>query len=193
MKTIMKTTIMLLTVSASALLVGCKKESIDETITVIPPTPIPVARVLGDWELYKAEKNVLITDVIIDSNGQPSAVNSIAWGDVTSPMSNEITYKFNDNHTFQEFYAGVQTGQGNWEEVASKPDEFTMVYDVTPDFALEDTFMVKIHCDNTMSVQVRMVPPAGNIGLDNEVWTYISYYRTPETLQCDDLIDYQVD
>lgn len=191
MKTFLKTTTMLLALSATALLVGCKKENVDETITVIPQPAS--AKVLGDWELYKAEKNVLISDLIIDSNGQPSVVNSIAWGDDTSPMSNEITYKFNDNHTFQEFYAGVQTGQGNWEEVTSKPDEFTMVYDVTPGFALEDTFMVKIYCDNTMSVQVRIDPPAGDHGLHNEVWTYIGYYRTPETLQCDDQIDYQVD
>jgi hypothetical protein len=170
-----------------ALLGSCKKENMDETIIVIPPTP-EALKIEGEWEVYKTESQELILGVV-----NQELIQTMEWRDMTSPSPEDNTLKFFSNKTFSDFYAGVFVRDGNWDVVSGNEDEFTFSFNAMPWSALQDTYTVKLHCDNTMSVQYRVEPPAGNHDFQNAEWYVVVYFRRPGTTPCDNLIDYYVE
>jgi hypothetical protein len=180
---------MFLALTTVVLLASCKKENIDEVVTVIPPAPV-AEKIEGDWVLYKREKQALVS--VFD--GQ-QIVWSMAWGDYTSSMASEFTMSFFSDMTYEEYYANVLVNSGNWDSVPSNPDEFTF-WSPEPTNAwspLQDIYTVQFWCDSTMSIKFRVEPPAGNHPFQNEEWYEVLYYKRQGTTQCDGLVDYFVD
>ena len=186
MKNLMSIKSMLFALSTVALLASCKKENVDETITVIPPTPA-AAKIEGNWEVYKIEKQELVSDFI---GGQ--IVWSMEWVDQTPSSAEEITMTFDGDKTFQEFYAEVPVRNGNWEAVEDNPNQFTFTFNEGGWSPLQDIYTLQLACDNTMSVKYRVEPPAGNHNFQNEEWYVTYYFKTPGTVPCDSLVDYNV-
>jgi hypothetical protein len=186
MKNLMSIKSMLFALSTVALLASCKKENVDETITVIPPTPA-AAKIEGNWEVYKIEKQELVSDLI---GGQ--IVWSMGWVDQTPLSAEESTMTFDGDKTFQQFYAEVPVGNGNWEAAADNPYQFTVTFNAGGWSPLQDIYTLQLACDNTMSVKYRVEPPAGNHNFQNEEWYVTCYFKTPGTVPCDSLVDYNV-
>lgn len=184
-KLIMLKTI-LLSLSLTLILSGCKKEAKDETVTIVP-TPPAAPKVIGEWEVYKIEKIELVT---LFENGQ--LVNSMEWYDQTPLFPEDFNLNFHENKTFQEFYAGVLVNGGGWNVVANNEKEYSFYFDNSPWSALQETYITHFYCDNTMSVKYRVPPPAGNHGFQDAEWYVVYYYKRPGTLPCDDLVDYYV-
>ena len=148
--------------------------------------PIP-AMVLGEWETYKLERQELHLE---SANGE--LIQSIKWYDQTSQFATESTLAFTEDNTFKNFYANVTTGEGTWNTIDDKTFNFTFNNPLSNWSALEDSYTVNFYCNNSMSIQYRIVPPAGNHNFQNTDWYIIQYYRTPGTSQCDDSINYKV-
>jgi hypothetical protein len=179
---------MLFAASTVALLASCKKENVDETITVIPPTPA-AAKIEGNWELYRVERQELVSEFI---GGE--IVLSMRWINDTPSSAADLTMTFDGDKTFEDFYAEVPSENGNWEAVAGNPNLFTVTYneDGGPSSHLQDTYTFQLACDNTMSMKYRVDPPVGNHPFQNEEWYITLYFKTPGTVPCDSLVDYNV-
>ena len=187
MKNLASKKILLITLGMATVFTSCRKEVIDETITVVPPqTESP--KIIGDWESYKWEKQDLVLEDIDIVSGQ--LIHSMQW---TAQPMNDNQLIFSDDHTFDELYAGVNSREGNWEVVSNNPYEFTFTFSSTPWSNLQTVYSAKMHCDNTMSIKYRVAPPAGNHEFQNAEWYHVVYYRKNGTTQCDDLVDYYVD
>jgi hypothetical protein len=161
-------------------LFSCESEDSNEQ-------PLP-AKVLGEWETYKVEKQ----ELHLEGFNGVQAIHSIKWYDQTSQFSTESTLEFNEDSTFKNFYANVTTGEGTWNIIDDQTFNFTFNDPLRNWSDLENSYTVNFYCDNTMSIQYRITPPAGNHDFQDADWHIIQYYRTPGTLQCDDSIDYKV-
>lgn len=144
------------------------------------------SQIIGDWELYRAEKHDLHMEF---DDGQ--LVTSMKWIDVTSTRASEMTLEFDDDNTFENYYAGVKTHEGTWGKINDKTFDFTFSENAWSD--MTNTYTVNVHCNNTISIKYRVNPPAGNHKYHDDEWYYIQYYRTPGTSECDDWIDYYVE
>ena len=194
MKNIVRNSFALICLSALLFLASCEKENIDITNTVTPESTSS-AKILGEWEMYKVEKHELMLDSI--TLDPPQAFSSMVWFDQTSSMVNETTMDFNDDNTFQNFYADVLVFVGNWSEVNESEFTLTFVPEESPAGSewsdINTDYIVTVYCDNSMSIEYQIAPPAGNHEWHDADWHYIAYFRTPGTTQCDDLIDYYVE
>ncbi len=76
---------------------SCKEES--------KPLPKELAKIEGEWENYRVEKNELVG--VDYSNG--TAIFEKKWFDQTSQFSTRNTLEFNEDYTFTSLYAGVNT------------------------------------------------------------------------------------
>ncbi|MDB0054985.1 hypothetical protein OAJ52_02305 [Bacteroidia bacterium] len=173
------------------ILSSCKKENIDKTITVFPDQTASV-KLIGKWEAYKLEKHELQLDSIVGN--PPKAFSSMVWFDQTSSRVNEGTMEFNADYTFQNFYAEVLVYSGTWNQV--NDSTFTMNFDPNGTGEWSDIttdYILTKHCDNTISVDYLVAPPAGNHEHQDADWQIVTYFRTPGTVECDDLIDYYVE
>lgn len=186
MKKLINLKAILLSLSVALILSGCKKEAKDETVTIVP-TPIATPMVIGDWELYKSEKQELI---LSSQNGQ--IVQSMEWRDNTPPNPQHLTLTFFQDKTFQDFYQGVLVGQGQWEGVSNIETQYNFTFSSSSWSPLQETYTAQFYCDNTMSVKWRIAPPAGNHNFQDAEWYVVYYYKTPGSLPCDDLVDYYV-
>ena len=162
---------------AIIILCSCEK---DDTGNVIPAP----AKVLGEWEPYKIERQVLILDW-----NAGDLVQSIGWSDVT-PSSMNVSMKFNEDFSFNVFYDTVITSGGIWSK--TNDDNFSLTFNTNPFSDLQENYKINFYCDNTMSIQYLLEAPAGDHDFQNDDWYIIQYYRLPETLACDDLINYNV-
>ena len=157
-------------------LYSCEKED----------NPIPFsAKVLGEWETYKIERQDLFLDW--DAGG---FVQSVGWIDVTGQMTTELTLEFNEDYSFNALYANVITSGGIWSK--KNDDNFSLTFNSSQWSDLQEDYIVNFYCDNTMSIQYLVEAPAGNHDFQNDDWYVIQYYRLPETVKCDDLINYYV-
>ena len=84
-----------------------------ENSNLLNETPTPKARIIGEWEAYKVEKQELILG--FKANG--SLNQSIQWFDQTSKLSTESRLAFNEDYSFNDFYARVLIGKGIWNEI----------------------------------------------------------------------------
>ncbi len=188
MKKLIFTKTMLICLGSAIILASCQKENIDKTITVIP-NPTVSAKITGKWETYKLERQELIIDSIVGT--PPKAFTSMVWRDQTPSRITDGTMDFNDDYTFQHFYAEVLVYSGTWNEV--NDSTFTMTFDPNGNgewSKITTDYIVTKHCNNTMSVDYLVAPPAGNHEHHDDDWHIVTYFRTPGTFECDDLIDY---
>jgi hypothetical protein len=192
MKNLVIPKLVLFFLSVAVVLTACQKENIDITDTVTPD-PTASAKILGEWEVYKVEKEELVFEYDTDGN----LTWEYGWFDQTSSMANESTIEFSDDNTFTDFYAGVLVFVGNWSEV--NESEFTLTFDPDESPAgsewsdITTDYIVTVYCDNTMSVEYIIASPAGDNGMEAYDRHYTSYFRTPGTTECDDLINYHVE
>ena len=110
-------------------------------------TPIPKARIIGEWEAYKVEKQELILG--FKANG--SLNQSIQWFDQTSKLSTESRLAFNEDYSFNDFYARVLIGKGIWNEINKDMYIFTFNDPLNNWWNLDNTCTVNFYCDNTIS------------------------------------------
>ena len=184
MKNIVRNSIAFIYCSVFLILASCEKENLDET-TIDTSNQTASARIVGEWEAYKREAEELLWS--FDGVG---IVQSMGWIDLTSSFANEGTLEFYEDHTFISFYSGVQTHEGDWIE--ENDSTFSFTFDEYPWSDLTETYVVNFHCDNTMSINFRVEPPAGNHDFQDANWYEESYFRIPGTIECDDLTDYYV-
>ena len=157
---------------------SCEKEDSDNLISA-------PEKVIGEWEVYKFEKQELILDF---EDGE--MVQSMEWYDQTPSQEPEVSLTFNNDNTFETFYADVITGEGVWSEIDE--NSFSFTFNQNPWSSLESNYIVQFHCDNTMSIKHLVEPPAGNHDFQDSDWYVVRYYRAPESVECDDLINYYV-
>jgi hypothetical protein len=143
------------------------------------------AKVIGEWEVYKVEKQYLVLDFV---NGE--MVQSMEWYDLTPSAEPEPSLIFDNDNTFETSYAGVITGEGVWSEIDENSFSFTFNQNLWS--SLESNYIVQFDCDNTMSIKYLVEPPAGNHDFQDSDWYLVQYFRTPETVECDDLVNYYV-
>jgi hypothetical protein len=178
----MKKLLLLLLLIMAVAFMSCEKDDLNET-------PVLEARIIGEWETFKVEKQ----ELILDFNTDGSLNQSMQWYDQTSQFSTESTLEFNEDYFFNDFYAGVLVGEGIWNEINEDMLSFTFNNPLNNWSDLANTYTVNFYCDNTISIQYLIPPPAGNHEFQDSDWYVIQYYRTPGTSECDDLIQYQVD
>ncbi|MGB1037617.1 MAG: hypothetical protein ACPGYY_03145 [Bacteroidia bacterium] len=183
--------ILLLTLSSIVVVSSCQKENIDETITVIKDQDT-APRILGDWEAFKVEKHELVLDSLAGS--PPKAFHSMIWKDQTSVRTSDSKIKFNNDNTFQDFYAEVEVFDGTWDQL--NDSTYTMTFDSNGSGEWSDIntdYLIKVHCDNSISVQHLIAPPAGTHEYQDSNWQVITYFRTLGSMECDELIDFKVE
>lgn len=178
----------LLFLVGATVLSSCQKENIDKTITVVPEETTS-AKLTGEWEAYKVEKQELQLDSF---GGSPlRAFHSMVWADRTSSRADKTTMNFKDDNTFENFYEGVLFSEGTWKAV--NDSTFTMTFNPNEEWSdITTDYIVTKHCDNTISVGHLVAPPAGNHDYQNAEWNIINYFRTPGTTECSDFIDYKI-
>ena len=135
--------------------------------------------------MYKVEKQDLVLDFV---NGE--MVQSMEWYDLTPSAEPEPSLIFDNDNTFETSYAGVITGEGVWSEIDENSFSFTFNQNLWS--SLESNYIVQFDCDNTMSIKYLVEPPAGNHDFQDSDWYLVQYFRTPETVECDDLVNYYV-
>ena len=160
----------------SVLLFGCSKNN-------TPP------KIIGEWELYKFERQTLSLDSIDATT--LDLYQSVVWSDLTPSQEPEPSLKFNDDNTFEQFYAGVLTHEGIWTEIDENSFSFTFNQD--PWSILPSNYVVQFHCDNTISIEYLVEAPAGNHDFQDSDWYVIGYYRSPGSVECDAQIEYYVE
>jgi len=112
------------------------------------------------------------------------------WYDLTPSAEPEPSLIFDNDNTFETSYAGVITGVGVWSEIDENLFSFT--FNQNPWSSLESNYIVQFYCDNTMSIKYLVESPAGNHDFQDSDWYLVQYFRTPETVECDDLVNYYV-
>ena len=127
--------VILLSVFA-VLMFGCSKND-------TPP------KIIGEWEVYKFERQTLSLDSIDATTFD--LYQSMAWSDLTPSQEPEPSLRFNDDNTFEQFYAAVLTREGIWTEIDKNLFSFTFNQD--PWSSLQSNYIVQFHCDNTMSIE----------------------------------------
>ena len=135
--------------------------------------------------MYKVEKQDLVLDFV---NGE--MVQSMEWYDLTPSAEPEPSLIFDNDNTFETSYAGVIKGEGVWSEIDENSFSFTFNQNLWS--SLESNYIVQFDCDNTMSIKYLVEPPAGNHDFQDSDWYLVQYFRTPETVECDDLVNYYV-
>ena len=73
------------------------------------------------------------------------------WYDQTSQFSTESTIEFNEDYSFNDFYAGVLVAEGIWNEINDDMFSFTFNDPLHNWSDLVNTFTVNFYCDNTIS------------------------------------------
>ena len=158
---------------------SCEKEDTNDLTS-------PQAKVIGEWEVYKFEKQDLAQDFV---NGE--IVQSMEWNDLTPSAEPEPSLTFDSDNTFETNYEGVITGDGVWSEIDE--NSFSFTFNQNPWSILESNYIVQFHCDNTMSIKHLVEPPAGNHDFQDSDWYVVGYYRTPGSVECDAQIEYYVE
>ena len=142
------------------------------------------AKILGEWENYRVEKNEIVGTGFSDGN----AIFEKQWYNQTSQFSTRNTLTFNEDYTFTNFYAEVVVATGFWNKTNN--DTFSFTFNDHRWSEATETYIVNFHCDNTMSIEYLTPIPAGNHGFKD--FYSINYFRNPETNECNDLVDYYV-
>lgn len=188
MKNIANHKIVLFCLTLGVIFTACKKENLDETVTVLPE-PTPPAKIVEEWETYRLEKQELVLEGFVD--GEP--VFTMEWYDQTSPFSTENTLEFTDDNTFEQFYASVSVGSGEWTEDQTNENRFELTFVEGFSWSdLQEVYEVSFHCDHTMSVKYLVEPPAGDHEFQDEDWYVVQYFRVVGFDECDEEIDYYV-
>ncbi|MDB9960854.1 hypothetical protein OAD62_02035 [Oceanihabitans sp.] len=168
---------------------SCDTDDINETPTPEAETEVDdITRILGEWEMFKREKQDLTLD--FDAG---ELIQSVQWIDVTSSIATESILEFNEDYSFGDFYADVLVSDGIWNKVDDYTYSFTFNDPLRNWSEYTDTYAVNFYCDNTMSIQFLTPPPAGEHDFQDADWYIIQYYRSPGTRECADLIEYLVD
>ncbi len=136
-----------------------------------------VNQVVGEWQMYRTEN----LEAVIDQ------WTGTEWTYVDQWFKNvwedsEILITFNNDGTFTEFYATVETANGTWEKLEDGRYSYNYTLEVdNTNEVLVGTRLITVHCDNTFSVITE--------GDDRNV----AYYRTRNTTECSDLITYNLE
>lgn len=165
-------------------------DSTMDSDTAEPTPPDPIISPIGEWELYRLEKQELYFEGFNDDYSE--AIHSMKWYNQTSSRATESTIIFHEDNSIQNFYADVLVGEGTWTHTLDGTYSF-MFNDGANNWSdLTDTYTVNMHCSNTMSIQYLVPPPAGSHGFQEADWSIIAYHRMPGTYECDDSIGYKV-
>ena len=147
---------------------SCEQDDDVNTAQQVAP-----AKVLGTWELYRDEN----LESVIDEWTGTEWTTVDQWFQNTREDS-QIILEFKADGTFVDRYADVETANGIWKEM--EDGRFYFDYNNPSDNQLLRTF-ITIHCDNTYS----LVRDGDN--------RRIEYYRIIDTIECGDLITYNVE
>jgi hypothetical protein len=160
--------LVLLTVLAIAF-ISCDKDDINEI-----EQPNAEARVVGTWQLYKDEN----LESIIDEWTGTEWTYVDQWFQNTREDS-EIILEFREDNTFVSRYAEVETANGVWEALDDGRYSFEFAQDGNENNTARS--LVTMYCDNTYSVVIE--------GDDRR----IEYYKIIDTVECSELITYNVE
>jgi hypothetical protein len=162
--------LVLLTVLAIAF-ISCDKEDINEI-----QEPTAEARVVGTWQMYKDEN----LESIIDEWTGTDWTYVDQWFQNTREDS-DIILEFRADGTFVDRYADVETANGVWGVLDDGRYYFDYIQDGenTNEFLIQRRY-ITIYCDNTYALNID--------GNDRRV----EYYKIIDTVECSDLITYNV-
>lgn len=150
---------------------SCEKDSIDE------PEQELAAAVLGEWELYRDEN----LESIIDEWTGTEWTRKDMWYQNTRENS-RIIIEFRADGTFVDRYADVEVANGVWGLMDDGSYYFD--YDLDGDNtneSLKGRRMISIYCNNTYAIEIE--------GNDRAIY----YYRLIGTIECFELIEYNVE
>lgn len=128
-----------------------------------------INEILGEWKLYRTETlETVLLEWDVDNE---TWITGEEWYQTTFDW--EVFLVFNEDGTFESLYANVPTGEGTWE------DEGDGTYYL--EYADGRGYSINLWCENTQSQQAE----------DND--RVVEYYRKRDTVECTDLIDYNVE
>jgi hypothetical protein len=149
---------------------SCENDELNET----PPVTVE-AKVLGEWQLYRDEN----LETIIDEWTGTEWTTIDQWFQNTREDS-EIILEFKEDGTFIDRYADVPVRNGIWGELEDDRYYFDYVQEDNTNDQLTQRRYITFYCDNTYSIEIE--------GNDRAVY----YYRVIGTIECSDLINYNV-
>lgn len=154
---------------------SCEKD--DDNQVQVQQEEMAPAKVLGTWEMYRDEN----LESIIDQWTGTEWTYVDQWFQNTREDS-EIILEFKEDGTFLDRYADVVTANGIWAALEDGRYYFEYIQDGDIiNEALEGRRYLTIHCNNTYSIEIE-----GNS-------RRVEYYRIIDTVECGDLIDYNVE
>ncbi|WP_299886761.1 hypothetical protein [uncultured Lacinutrix sp.] len=152
---------------------SCEKEELNETQ---PQQELEKAKVIGEWEMYRDEN----LESMIDQWTGTEWTTVDVWFQNTREDS-QIILEFKADGTFVDRYADVEVANGVWEKLNDGRYAVNYIQDDNVNDALTQTRYITIYCDNTYSIEIE--------GNDRAVY----YYRIIDTIECSDLINYNVE
>ncbi len=136
--------------------------------TSCDPEP-EINEIVGEWELYR---NEVLEEVLVEWD-----VDNETWITADQWFQNTFDWQvfltFEEDGTFETFYADVPTGGGTWEKLDDTSYHL--------EYADGRKFDITLWCENSHAQQEE--------GNDRR----IEYYRKRNTTECTDLIDYYVE
>ncbi|WP_034058495.1 hypothetical protein [Lacinutrix jangbogonensis] len=156
---------------------NCEKDDDNQEQQVVQQEEIVPAKLLGTWEMYRDEN----LESIIDEWTGTEWTYVDQWFQNTREDSG-IILEFREDGTFISRYVDVEVANGVWTALDDGRYYFEYLQeDGSINDALTERRYVTIHCDNTYSIGIE--------GNDRR----IEYYRIMDTLECGDLITYNVE
>ena len=163
--------LLLLTVLAIAF-ISCDKEELNEI-----QEPTVEARVVGTWQMYRDEN----LESIIDEWTGTEWTYVDQWFQNTREDS-EIILEFRADGTFLDRYADVEVANGVWGLLSDGRYYFDYIQDGdNSNEALTQRRYITVYCDNTYALDIE--------GNDRRV----EYYKIIDTVECGELITYNVE
>jgi len=173
--------------------ISCDSDDLNETNAVQDENQedmIDISRILGEWESFAREKqDIYLVEITPDLEG----IYAMHWVDFTSPRNPEFTIDFYEDYSFGNFYADVLVSDGVWNKIDDDTYTFSFNDPIANWSDYTNTYYVNFYCDNTMSIEYLIPPPAGDNDFQETDFYEIVYFRTPESEECSDLIDFYVE
>lgn len=134
------------------------------------------AKVLGTWEMYRDEHK----ESVIDQWTGTEWTYVDQWFQTTREDSG-IILEFSEDNTFKDLYVDVEVANGTWGLTNDGRIYFDYIQGENINENLTQRRYLTLHCDNTYSIEVE--------GNDRAVY----YYRKIGTVECSDVINYNVE
>ncbi len=165
----MKKLILVLVVALSFM--SCEKDAYSQT-----EEETLEAKVLGTWELYRDEN----LETVLDEWTGSEWTTVDKWFQNTREDSG-IILEFRADNTFSSLYVDVEIATGTWAPLEDGRFYFDYIQEEPINDALTQRRYLTMHYDNTYSIEIE--------GNDRAVY----YYRKIGTIECSELITYNVE